>query len=608
MQVFFRSIQWRLILILVLITFVLMTVVWVFLTLQVEGITYSQFKEDIANNYEFLDLNETETVEHLQSELTVNPIISGLIHGVDRSFTLIRQGTGQIVYSSDSLYGRNPQTFKAEIFRSANLIAVMSGEKESALRTYTRGTDGDFYDYARIHALSDGNAMIIFFKYNRSRALEVLGRFNRVIFSGTLLALAMSFLVAVVMSRTITKPITDIMHKAESMTGGEFGQKLMVRSEDEIGELTRTFNAMSDRLDTMITEVSTEKNKVETIINHMKDGVLAFSEKGVLLHENPSARQLIGDRWQDGSFDSLMQMYGLDLRIAELTSTEDAKTETRVVQVGDRFLRMQFAPFTDVGQKVDGLVTVMQDITEEQRLDRMRRQFVADVSHELRTPLTSVKSYTETLLDGAVEERETAIHFLQVINSETDRMARLVKDLLVLSQHDSGISLSFFPVNAAELLESCIDRLRMSADEKHIAINLENRCGEVFVLGDKDRLEQVFVNIVGNAVKYTPDNGNITILLNKDLQNVIVRVQDTGIGIPKADLMRIFERFYRVDKARSRQMGGTGLGLAISREIVEIHKGSVSANSPIHGDTGTEIVVRLPICRQEDWNATVATA
>lgn len=599
MQPFFRSMQWRLILILVLITFVLMTVIWVFLTLQVESITYSQFKEDIANNYEYLDLQELETADHLQNELTVNPIISGLIHGVDRSFTLIRQSTGEIVYSSDSLYGRDPQTFKAEIFRSANLIGCMSGSAESAERTFTAGAEGDFYDYARVHPLTDGDSMIVFFKYNRSRALEVLGRFNRVISYGVALALGIALLVAVFMSRTITKPIKDIMHKAESMTGGEFGQNLMVRSEDEIGELTRTFNMMSNRLNTMITEVSTEKNKVETIINHMKDGILAFSDKGAMLHENPSVRLLIGEQWQDGSFDSLMMQFGLDLRIAQLTTADEVRTETRVVQSGERFLRFQFAPFADAGQKVDGLVAVIQDITEEHKLDRMRRQFVADVSHELRTPLTSVKSYTETLLDGAVEDRDTAIHFLQVIDGETDRMARLVKDLLVLSQHDSGISLSFYPVNAAMMIDSCVTRLQMSADEKKISVKFENRCGDVLVLGDKDRLEQVFVNIVGNAVKYTPDGGRILILLNKDLQNVIVRVQDTGIGIPRQDLTRIFERFYRVDKARSRQMGGTGLGLAIAREIVEMHKGSVSANSPIHGDAGTEIVVKLPIFRSD---------
>ena len=603
---FFRSVQWRLILVLVLITFVLMSVVWVFLTLQVEIITYDQFKEDIAGNYEELSIDETTSFDELLQILRTDYIISGLISGTDRSYTLIDQETGSIQHSSDPKYldENTKQLFHADIFKSSNLMSVMSGSEVGESRSYTSGNE-TFYDYVRTQKIEDGRNIILYFKYNRARAVEILDNYNRVIFTGTTIALVAALLIGSLLSQTITKPIKDLMVKAENITAGNFGDMLDENSKDEIGELTRTFNYMSTRLKNMIGEVAAEKNKVETIINHMNDGVIAYSSEGELLHINPAAEAMITQPIRNMNFDQLMDSLNLELRIFQLHTEkfpDVGRAESQDVQIGKRFLKVHFAPFRATESLAEGLVVVLHDNTEDRQLDNMRRQFVADVSHELRTPLTSVKSFTETLLDGEIDNHDIAVRFLTVINDETDRMTRLVKDLLVLSKHDSGIMLQLEEVNTEEMVRSCVSRLSMVADSKAIQLTCECLFDELLIVIDRDRMEQVLVNIIGNAIKYTPEGGSVQVSLTRVMQNILVRVRDTGIGIPKSDLPHIFERFYRVDKARSRQMGGTGLGLAIAMEIVEMHGGTITAESPVAvggqnmiESPGSELTIRLPI-------------
>jgi two-component system sensor histidine kinase VicK len=239
----------------------------------------------------------------------------------------------------------------------------------------------------------------------------------------------------------------------------------------------------------------------------------------------------------------------------------------------------------------------LQDITEEHKLDNMRREFVANVSHELRTPLTSVKSYTETLLDGALQDPDTAEHFLGVINDEADRMTRLVKDLLTLSQHDGGIMLNMEDILISDLAASCVERMKREAQGKNQEIKLNVKQNMPVIKGDRHRIDQLLINIIGNAIKYTPERGRITVQLYCEKDYVVISVEDNGIGIPEQDLGRIFERFYRVDKARSRQMGGTGLGLAIAKEIAVLHGGNITAKSKL--GKGTQIYIELPMKKRQ---------
>jgi two-component system sensor histidine kinase VicK len=227
------------------------------------------------------------------------------------------------------------------------------------------------------------------------------------------------------------------MYKAESIAKGDFQESLDVKSDDEIGKLTGAFNHMADNLKNTLTEISSEKNKIETVLNYMTDGVIAFNLKGEVIHNNPASRKMLGAENMDATFNEYAVKYGLDVRMEDILYLEDISSKELNIRWNDRVIRVYFAVFTDENRKPEGIIAVLQDITEQEKLEKMRKDFVANVSHEMRTPITSIKSYTETLLDGALEDRDTAQHFLSVINSEADRMTRLVKDLLQLSRLDN---------------------------------------------------------------------------------------------------------------------------------------------------------------------------
>ncbi|MCX7772957.1 MAG: cell wall metabolism sensor histidine kinase WalK [Clostridia bacterium] len=598
---FLRSIQWRLIVILVLITFVLMSVVWVFLNIKVESVFYSDFKSSIETSYNALKLDpQTTAYETLKDSLETDPVIMGVIRSVDKSFTIIDQNTTEIKYSSDPLYKEDPQRFRNEIFKSENLLSVLSnstGKITGENQAYTRASTGDFYDYVRSQSLKDGK-YIIFFKYARSKAIDVLDKFNNIIFWGMVFSVLAALFIGFILSRTITRPIYDIMHKAEKITDGEFGYALEVKSDDELGKLAKTFNFMSSRLKAMLTEISSEKKKVETILNYMTDGIIAFNRNGQVIHTNPASKMILESSSAELTpFDAFMENLGIELTISKVNEEQVINETLHKVQYKDRFLRVQLASFTDENNQIDGIIAVLQDITEEHKLENMRREFVANVSHELRTPLTSVKSYTETLLDGALQDQMTAEHFLGVINDETDRMTRLVKDLLTLSQHDGGIKLNVEDISISELTQSCVERMKREAQAKKQELKIISKQNIPLIRGDRHRIDQLLINIIGNAIKYTPERGRINVQLYSERDYAVVIVEDNGIGIPEQDLGRIFERFYRVDKARSRQMGGTGLGLAIAKEIAVMHGGNISAKSKL--GKGTQIVIELPLKKRQ---------
>ncbi len=598
---FRSSIQWRLVAILILIIFVLVSVFWVFLNFQVESIFYTDFKTNIETNYNALGISEdTATKDDLLNVLQTNPVITGLIRGEDKSFTIIDRENNKIIYSSDSLYQQDRVEFRSEIFKSENLISVLPldspvrvGEKQA----YTRSSNGDFYDYVITQKLKDGE-YILFFKYGRDKAMNVLDKFNRVILGSLVFSVFAALLIGLLLSRTITHPIYEIMHRAEKITDGEFGYAVEVHSDDELGKLTKTFNFMSARLKSMLTEITSEKKKVETILHYMTDGIIAYNRAGEVIHTNPAAMEILGGKLTEIlPFDEFMETLGIDLKILQIDQDRMIWQPLHKIQYLDKYIRIQLAAFTDENNAIDGIIAVLQDITEEHNLEKMRREFVANVSHELKTPLTSVKSYTETLLDGALQDSATAEHFLGVINEETDRMTRLVKDLLTLSQHDGGIKLNMDDISIYDLTCSCVERLKREAQAKNQELKLNIKQNMPIIRGDRHRIDQLLINIIGNAIKYTPERGRITVQLYCERDYVIIGVEDNGIGIPEQDLNRIFERFYRVDKARSRQMGGTGLGLAIAKEIAVLHGGNISAKSKL--GKGTQIYIELPIKKRQ---------
>ncbi len=437
----------------------------------------------------------------------------------------------------------------------------------------------------------------------------VLNQIKLILLSGSAFALGISVLLGIVLARTITVPIQGVTRQAGLMAQGDFSQKIEVTSADEIGRLGATFNYLAERLHRNIREISTEKSKVEAMINHMSDGVIALDGKGRLIHINPAARDLLKKfslRLPPGGrsgFHFLKRLAGPELLrrfIRERTplALEISREEPEVT------LKMALAPFKEEGERLDGTLVVFHDITAEREFIRRQQEFVADVSHELRTPLTAIKSYVETLLDGAAADPAVSSRFLNVLKRETDRMVDLVRDLLELSQFDySQVELHKTKVDLIDLAVEAVEQLQQKSGFRtnEIGIDISPELPQVWV--DREKIMRVFFNLLSNAIKYTPADGEISISASMDDDDGRLKVllKDNGLGIPAEDLERIFERFYRVEKTRSRDYGGTGLGLPIARRLVEAHGGRIWLESS--PGKGTRVRFTLPVAAERRGRA-----
>lgn len=582
-----RSLQWRLVCFFCLIIFCLIIPIGLFLNSRIESKYYDNFLKQIDKGFANWTIKEdSPSAQRLVDELKNKNTFRMDLE--NRSYT-ITDKNGDIIDTND-YYDllAYPSTALNSLLSSNNYVAAMS-DKEGRKEILESYNGNSFFDYA----VRKGD-YILYFRYYKDDWSEITRDFNDIIYLSLAIGLAIAFITGYFLSRTITSPIGKLMHKANSIAAGDFDQVLAANSSDEIGLLTRAFNSMAVNLKKNLIEISSEKSKMETILNYMTDGVIAFNLHGKVIHTNPAASRLLGIEGSISTFQEYCSRFGFKYRIEDVIYLESQKSSEMNISVGEKTIKVYFAVFTDENKKPEGVIAVLQDITEQQRLENMRKEFVANVSHELRTPLTSIKSYSETLLDGALEDRETSEHFLGVINNEADRMTRLVKDLLQLSRLDNQqLKWQFERISLVDLVKSAVERLHMEANSRKQTL-------ECYVLGeipeieaDYGRMEQVVFNIIGNAQKYTPENGKVTVYVGKILNDVYFKVADNGIGIPESDLPRIFERFYRVDKARSREMGGTGLGLAIAKEIVEAHSGSINISSSVN--VGTEVTVQLPI-------------
>jgi two-component system sensor histidine kinase VicK len=430
---------------------------------------------------------------------------------------------------------------------------------------------------------------------NKTKAGELNRRIFLIIMEALLVGLVISVVLSFLLSKTLVVPIQSLTRAAELMAGGDFSDRIETRESDEIGVLTNTFNDMADRLHSTLEDIENERNKLSTVFLHMTDGVMAFSRSGALIQYNPAASRLLEMSFDDGpTFETLFgDIVSLDLALA--LGTSDVLEAER--EINDRHLEMFLAPFSGEGEQGGGILVVIHDVTEQVRSDQQRREFVANVSHELRTPITSVRSYAETLTESGDEmEAEMRKRFLDVIMNESDRMTKIVQDLLVLSRFDSEkTEMTFEKFDMAESLRHVYDALIIDAEKKGLTMSLDLESEPIMLEGDRARIEQVVINVVSNSVRYTPEGGSIAISARGG-DEVSVSVTDTGIGIPEADVPHLFDRFYRVDKGRSRAQGGTGLGLSIAKEIVDRHNGRIDVESTL--GEGTTVTVTLPAVRK----------
>ena len=561
-----RSLHMKLVMIMVLLILSLMTVVGAFLINSVMAFYLEDFYTQMSNVFARESLTRDLTTatqgeeDGAQAILDILETYSGELglNGYSRTLFILDGETGEY------LAGNNDDAGKKLSYDSANLThALATGEDSSS-----PDMAADYMDVA-ITLDRGGSSYVIYILDNKTTVNSLISQMFVLILESLVFGLVISILLSFLLSKTMIIPIQRLTEGAMRVAHGDFSRKIQVASRDEIGVLTDTFNDMAGQLQDTLRQVENERNKLDTLFLHMTDGVVAFSRNGEVIHSNPAAEEMLGRTiTAEATYEEL---FGDLLSLEQVLQAPDYLEEER--WEGERFLQLLLAPFDRDRQ--GGVLVVLHDVTQQRKTQDMQREFVANVSHELRTPLTNIRSYAETLSDSAGElPPATEKKFLGVILNESDRMIHIVQDLLTLSRFDSGkdeLHLVRFPFDVA--VQDLYNAVYMEAQRHDHKMKLRLEPDLPAVVADRERVLQVMMNIVSNSIKYTPNGGHILVSAGREGDRVWMQVDDDGIGIPPKDRPRIFERFYRVDKARSRQSGGTGLGLSIAKEIVDRHEG-----------------------------------
>ena len=577
-----RSLRMKLVMIMVILILALMSVVGAFLINGVGNFYISEFYVQMNQTFspEFItQLQRIAAQESAAPERMKELLMAQAGLGIDISNrnVFVLDETGGVLASSNG---------EEAVSMSTNLLTAMNGAvgQESSISSSTMDlavpieTGTQRYIVYILDAKATVDAL----------TSEVLG----IIIKALALGLVICLVLSVLLAQILITPLRALTRGTRQVAAGDFEQRLDATSNDEIGVLTRNFNYMAQVLQDTISEAENERNKLSTLFLHMTDGVVAFAASGTVIHFNPAATQMLSRQLDPTTtFD---EIFGEEAELDTLLTLKRPQYIERQKTVGERELELFLAPFSS-NQTQGGVLVVIHDVTEQRKSEQSRREFVANVSHELRTPLTNIKSYAETIVSAGDElPGELRTNFLGVIINEADRMTRIVQDLLTLSKIDYGkMEMNISRFSFAQAVQNVYEAARLNAEQNHhhtMTFTCEDNIPEVN--GDRERIEQVVMNIVSNAIKYTPDGGKIEIHVGTGKKTVYVRVTDNGIGIPEKDLPRLFERFYRVDKARSRESGGTGLGLSIAREILQQHKGDIHIDS-VYGE-GTDVVITLP--------------
>lgn len=583
----FRSLHIKLVMILLLLVTSLMAVVGAFLMTSVTSFYIDDFYAQMSETF---GESNAAFVHTLRSEAAQED-------GMQRIQAMIETYSGTL-----GIDGRNRNYYILDARTGAFLAGSDEGgetlEQTENILTARNGSVGDKSDIAANYMdvaipISGGdNSFIIYIRDNRSTVSSLNSELLLIILQALLVGLLVSVTLSFLLAKTIIDPIEKLTEGTERIAKGDFNETLNVESTDEIGILTTTFNDMASVLHKTLEAVENERNKLDTLFLHMTDGVVAYDGNGALIHCNPAAAALLGRKSEDCRYSELFETMCPFAHVVSLQRSDFVESE---LAVGDRSVEVCLAPFSD--EQRGGVLVVLHDVTEHRKTEERRKEFVANVSHELRTPLTNIRSYAETIREAGDElSRETENDFLDVVISETDRMTNIVRDLLTLSRLDSGrseMNMARFPFGAA--IDAVLRSIELEARRHHHELTRSYPDSLPIIVGDRGRLEQVMLNVLGNAVKYTPDGGHIHVTagVSSTGDKVWMEVADDGIGIPEADRSRIFERFYRVDKARSRESGGTGLGLSIATEIVQRHNGTLSLVD--REGPGTTVRLELPI-------------
>ncbi|QEU48003.1 cell wall metabolism sensor histidine kinase WalK [Schleiferilactobacillus harbinensis] len=457
-------------------------------------------------------------------------------------------------------------------------------------------------------AESNATVGVVYVRANMEDVFSGIQKIVQIFLAASLTAAVLGTVIAILISRAITKPIDDMKKQAIRMARGDYSGQVRIYGNDELGQLAVAVNNLSIRVEEAQEASEAERRRLDSVLSYMTDGVLATDRRGNVVIINDTAQDYLDKSEEDTIGRSILDV----LDISEDYTLRDLleKQQEIILDMSDKgnkdlILHAYFSLIQRETGFISGLVCVLHDVTEQEKNEREQQQFVSNVSHELRTPLTSLRSYIEALNDGAWKDPSIAPKFLKVTQNETDRMIRMINDLLSLSRIDRGTAkLNLEYVNLNEFLAYIINRFDMmihsdeenaagsGAPQKHYVIKRNFTSQDIWQEIDTDKMTQVIDNLMNNAIKYSPDGGTITVRLFRSREHVLISIADQGLGIPRADLAKVFDRFYRVDKARSRQQGGTGLGLAISKEIVEAHRGRIWVNST--EGRGSTFYISLP--------------
>ncbi|MEK5067736.1 cell wall metabolism sensor histidine kinase WalK [Sporosarcina sp. FSL K6-1508] len=598
---FFRSIHVKFVLIYVMLILIAMEVIGLYFARELEQTLKTNFTTSIADRMSLVEFSVLEEMTKKRAtddpqtlEMSLRAVLSGFKSEDINEIRVISAGNLILATSADnqSVVGqRSPVEIVRKSITSKSPDEVINLNLKTRNRVLVRATP----------IIVDEEVIgTLYLEANIEKVFTQIDEVNQILAGGVAVSLTITIILGILIAQTMTRPISDMRRQAQAMAKGNFSRKVRVYGNDEMGQLAIAFNHLTNQLQESQSSTESERRKLASVLENMTDGVIATDRKGRVSLINDSAlvmlrltRDLVLNR-PISSILGLEQEYAFEdlIQIKESIALDFSTKDQPYI------LRANFSVTQRETGFVNGLIVVLHDNTEQEKIDMERREFVSNVSHELRTPLTTMRSYLEALADGAWKNEEIAPSFLHVTQTETERMIRLVNDLLKLSRMDSkDYDLNKEWVEFNYFFNSIIDRFEFSkSQEVHFVRLLSSN--ELFVEIDTDKMTQVLDNIISNALKYSPDGGNIRFGITMSDNLIKVMISDDGMGIPQANVKRIFDRFYRADRARSRALGGTGLGLAIAREMIMAHGGEIWAES--EEGKGTTIIFTLPFELQED--------
>lgn len=593
----FSSIKWKFILVYFLLVFIAMAIVGIFIVGRLEDqqidTATNNMEQHVKTIIEYAS-NDISMENWTENREGIQKAINDIGIGSDETlYVIFDQDLPTIIASSSNQYemilGQNALSFNA--IDPILVLKAFEGDKDfKTIKEINEDTSNRHLAYPVFSGL--GKVKGVFYMTSDLKDIYATVNESKIILTNaTLLALVITVFLGFFIASSITEPIRDVTKKAEEMSLGDFDQVVEVKSNDEIGQLASMFNHLTLKLKDTIQDMDLERSKLDTIFSYMAEAVVAIDKNGNLIHANPIAMDILNFDEKDINNNIPLDLSRINLKKIDYDHIETLQGD-EIAGINSEIYKIKYAPFKNEREDIGGIIIVLQDITDEHKLDIMRKEFVANVSHELKTPITTIKSYAETLLERDLD-KETSQKFLTVIDSECDRMARLVKDLLQLSNLDyRKTNWKKSEISLGHTLKDIVNKLELLFKEKNqqVICNIEE--GMETIIVDKDGIEQVILNIISNAIKYTEINGKIEIQAYQQGEKLVIKVEDSGIGIPEEDQNRIFERFYRVEKGRSRELGGTGLGLAIAKEIVEAHEGNITLKST--AGKGTTVELLLP--------------